>query len=197
MDATEIYDGEVLRTDFENKRPDPARVVYQDGSTLFYLAAGGKSFVEMWSPAAFYAPWSRVTFEKDGTISLKHRSGYEDPLKEAPWVLELVNKDGSPDESVRVGGETLSVLKGFPIRVSLQLHDPLIYYQRLEWVTIKEKIRDRTTPEYLVWTTRVECRKVLRKKSEIAKIKKLLEEEAVEDARELAARRFKNVVGEE
>jgi len=191
------YEGPVWSTTFINKRPEPVRVFSERGRDLLLVPAKGESALLSWDPGTMYAPLKTVTYEKDGKVSTSLRHGFDDPMDKVPFVICLDNRDGADSESVRVGEEYFECQRGIPRRVSVDIDDQLVVFKAVRYIkrTLEEPIPGNK--DYLRRRTIVEKVLVPRRKSEIAKIKKLLSDQAAERARRQAERRFKGVVGAE
>ena len=191
----EEYEGPVYSTTFVNKRSDPVRVFSERGMDLLQVPAKGESVLYSWDPGTMYAPFSKVVYDKKDLVSVSLRHGFDDPLDKVPYVLVLDNRDGASNESIKVGEQYYEVIKGIPRRVSVDIDDQLVIFKAIRYVkrTLEEPIPGNK--DYLRKRVVIEKVMVPRKKSEIAKIKKLLSDEAAERARRQAERRFKGVVG--
>ena len=188
------YEGPVYRTDLVNKR-DCDAVLREDGKAFIRLKPKVESFVESWSPHTNYAPYKTVTFEKDGTISLGRRHNFPDLLKDAEFVLELINVDGSDSETIRVNDQFVTVERDLPKRISVRIDDPLVVYKRIQWKRRTVKVPCASHKNYLETRTVLEKQMIQRKASEIRKIKKHFADEALEEVRKSNERRFPGVVG--
>jgi len=188
------YEGPVYKTELVNKRDDPA-VLWEGGKELIKLRPKSECFIESWSAHTSYAPYSKVTFERNGRLSLTKRHGFPDLLKAAPFVLELINIDGASSESIRVNDAYVEVVRDIPRRVAVWIGDPLVVYKKIVWKkrTVKEPIPGNKN--YLTTRTIIEKQLVPRKSSEIRKIKKILADQSMKEARESTERRFHGIVG--
>lgn len=189
------YTGEYFKTTFKNNRPGPCQIMTDSGGPWIFLNPGKEITLDSWSARTLYAPYSRVTFEKGGKVSVARRFGFKDPVEEAPYSLLLDNREGGELEAVRINDEYVSAIKGIPRRVAIPLHDRLVVYKAIVWRkrVVKEPAPGRR--DYLITRTIVEKVNVPRKASEIRAIKRLLEKEAVDEARRTAAQKFGNVAG--
>ena len=191
------YTGPTYETKFINHRPDPVRVFSERGMDLLLVPAKGESVLLSWDPRTMYAPFSKVVYDKKDQVSVSLRHGFDDPLDKVPFSILLDNRDGSSSESIKVGEEYFECLRGIPRRVSVDIDDQLVIFKAIRYIkrTLEEPIPGNK--DYLRKRTIVEKVLVPRKKSEIAKIKKLLSDEAAQRARRDAERRFKGVEGAE
>ena len=191
------YEGPVWSTIFINKRSDPVRVFSERGMDLLLVPAKGESVLASWDPGTMYAPFSKVVYDKKDQVSVSLRHGFDDPMDKVAFVICLDNRDGSNNESIRVGEQYFECLRGIPRRVACDIDDQLVVYKAIRYIkrTLEEPIPGNK--DYLRKRTIVEKVMVPRKKSEIQKIKKLLSDQAAERARRDAERRFRGVEGAE
>jgi hypothetical protein len=193
----EEYTGPYWKTRLINERPDEEVPVRSStGRVIMVLPPKKEIVICIWDPSNIYAPLEKVVWEKGGKISTTRRSGFEDPVDQAPFSILLDNRDGAESESIKISDQYVEVIKGIPRRVAVDIRiDPLAIYKAVQWVkkTVKEPIPGNKN--YLITRQIIEKILVPRKKSEIKAIKKLLEAEAVETARKDAERRFNGVEG--
>ena len=191
------YTGPVFKTVIKNNRDSGAMLQTDSGGNWLLLQPGEEITLDSWSPRTLYAPYAKITFEKGGKVSASRRFNFPDPVEQAPYSLVLDNRDGSPLEVLRINDEYIAAIRGIPRRVVIPLGDRLVVYKAVRWVarTVKEQAPGRR--DYLITRTIVEKVLVPRKASEIKAIKRLLEKEAVDEARRTAAQKFGNVVGAE
>jgi len=190
------YEGPVYSTEFINHRVDEVPV-WEFGKVILSVPSKGKSVLSSWSNGTTYAPFSKVVFEKDGKISTSRRYGFDDPLKDAPYVIELENVDGADSESLRIGDNFVEVLRGIPKRVTVNIDDAQVVFKKIVWKKRVVKIPIEGNKNYLETRTIVERRMVPRKASEIKAIKKFLSDQAAQQARKDAERRFQGIEGAE
>lgn len=189
------YVGNYFKTVVKNSRDGDQQIQTDSGGPWLFLPAGREITLCSWSPKTMYCPFSKIVFEKNGKVSVTRRFNFKEPVEEAPFSILLDNRDGAEMEVVRINDEYVSVLKGIPRRVAIPLHDCLVIYKAIRWVrrTVKEPFPGNRN--YLTTRTIIEKVPVPRKASEIRAIKRLLEKEAVNEARRSAARRFGGVIG--
>jgi len=195
--ASQEYTGPVFRTVIKNSRDSVAMLQTDSGGNWLLLQPGEEITLCSWSNRTLYAPYAKITFEKKGYVSAQRRFGFKDPAEQAPYSILLDNRDGSELEVIKVNDEYVSVLKGIPRRVTVLLHDRMVIYKAIVWRkrVVKEPAPGRR--DYLITREIVEKVLVARKASEVRAIKRLLEKEAVDEARRMAAIKFGNVVGVE
>jgi len=189
------YDGPTFRTVVKNASAGEMRVLTDQGTEWFMLSPGAEVCLVSWSPRTRLAPFSKLTYEKDGRLSVTRRFGFKDPAEEAPYSILLDNRDGAESESLMIGGEYVEAHRGLPRLVAVPLVDPKVVYKAIRWVKKTVKVPAPGHRDYLITRQIIEKVMVPRKASEIRAIKHLLEKQALDEARRSAARRFKGVIG--
>jgi hypothetical protein len=189
----EEYVGPMFKTVIKNSRDGDAVLQDDNGGNWLRLSAGESITLASWSPKTMYAPYSKVVFEKNGTVNATRRFGFRDPTEDVPYSILLDNRAGGELEVISINGEYVSVVKGVPRRVPISLIDPRIGYRAIVWKkkTVKEPIPGNR--DYLQTRTIVERVMVGRRAAELRAIKKELEKRAVLEARENADRAFKRI----
>ena len=174
-DANWVDEATLLRTEIRNRRPGEIAICMPDGRVMFRLEAGRTAFVDSWTNESWLAPYEEVTYERNGTISLKARRGFIDPLKDAPWVLTLENRGKNASESILVAteGRYVPVPRHIPVRVAVDIHDPLVIYERVLWEIVRKKLPHPQSPDYLVEHVVNEERRIPRREKELKKIRQL------------------------
>ena len=177
-------------THFEN-RTKGTIVINEDGRELIRLEPGQKKIVESRDPSTSYAAWSRIVYQKDGTVSLKENHAWKFPLQAGRLMLTILNIDGAGTEQFYTAGNTFEPVlcyKGVPRFVAVDIHDPTwAFISRMEIKNVEHKERDG---DYFKTRTVVEKVRTLRSQKEIAAIEKLLIDEAVTRAKQDFKRRF-------
>ena len=185
---------EIFVTIFKNKRDVPVMIDDYNGA-LFTLKPGEAWELKSTSPRTLYSRFSEVIFKKGDVIDVKENSDWRNPYRDF-WCLELVNVNGAHSESFQIqtpreAGEVVGLspngyieaLKGFPRIVPVDIHCKLVKYARIEWREEEERIPMEGAPGY--WETRTTLKKLLieRSASELRKIAKEREQEAVEQVK--------------
>jgi len=193
----EEYTGPVFKTVIKNNRDTDAMLQTDSGGNWFLIPPGEEITLCSWSNRTMYAPFVKVSFEKKGKVSTTRRFNFKDPAEEAPRNILLDNRDGNEQEVIKINDNYVSVVRGIPRRVVVPLYDRLVVYKAIVWRkrVVKEPAPGRR--DYLITREIVEKVLVPRRASDVRAIKRLLEKEAVDDARRMAAIKFGNVVGED
>jgi len=182
----------IYRTEFVNKG-DSDWNVYEKYHKLLVIPPGEKTTLESYKPTTDWARWSKVVRGKSGNIE----SVTENPQWGFPWpdmwALDLLNESGAPIQSIALlepnpglPGATnyVHAMRGVPLRVPVNLDDPLIRYESFSWKTESyRKLVGRT--QYFTLGEQVTCVKKLRSDSDLLKIfnqkKKILDDKTVKD----------------
>ncbi len=191
------YTGDYFKTVIKNNRDGDVMLQDDRGGNWIPIPPGKEIVLCSWSSRTMYCPFSKIVFEKNGKTSVTKRFNFPDPLSKAPYVLELDNRDGGPQEVVQINGEYVSAIRGIPRRVAIPLHDNLVVYKAIVWCKKTVKVPAPANKNYLITREIVEKVLVPRRKSEIVRIKRLMQAEAMAEAKRLAEERFKGVVGAE
>lgn len=185
---------EIFVTIFRNKRDVPVMIDDYNG-VLFTLKSGEARELKSTSPRTLYSRFSEVVYKKGDIIETRGNPTWENPYRDF-WCLELFNVDGAHSESFQIqtpreAGEVVGLspngyieaMKGFPRIVPVDIHCKLVKYARIEWREEEERIPMEGTPGY--WETRTILKKLLieRSASELRKIAKEREQEAVAQVR--------------
>ncbi len=189
----EEYVGPMFKTVLKNASGGDIMVEDDRGGNWFRLPEGREITLSSWSNRTMYSPFSKVIFEKNGKVSVTRRFGFKDPVEDAPYSIVLDNRDGGPQEVVRIEDEYVSALRGIPRRVPISLVDSRIGYKAIIW---RKRVIKETIPgqrDYLQTRTIVERVLVPRRAHELRAIRRELEKRAVEDARQTADRQFKRI----
>lgn len=190
----EEYTGPTYVTEFVNNRSKEVPV-WEGKFAILRVPAKGKSVLVSWSNGTTYAPFSKICFEKDGRTNVSWRHGFDDPLKNAPYVLLLDNQDGANSETLKIGNNFVEVLKGIPKRIAVDIDAAQVVFKKIVWKKRVVKIPIEGNKNYLETRTIVERRMVQRKKSEIAAITKYLRDQALKAAQKDVERRYPGLEG--
>jgi len=182
----------IYRTEFVNKG-DSTWDVFEKNQKLLVIPPGERTTLESYKPTTDWARWSKVVRGKSGDIeSVTENPQWEFPWP-AMWPLDLLNESGASIQGVAiltpnpgVCGATnyVHAVRGVPLRVPLNIDDPLIRYESYTWKTESyHKPVGRT--QYYTLGERVTCVKKLRSDSDLIKIfnqmKKILDDRTVRD----------------
>jgi len=187
------YTGNYLKTVITNNRDTDAMLQDDRGGNWIPIPPSKEIVLCSWSSKTMYAPFSKVVFEKKGTVAVTRRFNFHDPAEDAPHNILLDNRDGGEQEVIKIDDNYVSVVRGIPRRVPISLIDPRIGYKAIVWKkkTIKEP--HPANRSYLITRQIVERVLVGRKATELHAIRKELEKRAVEDARKAADQAFKRI----
>ena len=185
---------EIFVTIFKNKRDVPVMIDDYNGF-IAKLKPGEGYELKSTNARTLFSRFSEVVFRKGDVIDVKENRDWKNSYA-AFWCLELVNVDGAHSESFQIqtpreAGEVVGLspngyieaLKGFPRIVPVDIHCKLAKYARIEWREEEERIPMEGAPGY--WETRTTLKKLLieRSASELRKIAKEREQEAVAQVR--------------
>ena len=180
-----------FETKFEN-RSGGTQDVLEDGKTLVLLQPGDKKMVESQDPSTSYAAYSRITYEKDGTVTLHENRDWRFPLPEGMLMLEIFNRDGSPAETFypSPGGTAQPIIayKGIPRFCCVDIHNA-------QWASVARleiKLVEHTEHQgdLVVRKKVLEHVRTPRSKSEIKAIEKRLLAEYEQKAKDEMKRLF-------
>jgi len=182
----------IYRTEFVNKGGS-AWNVFEKNHKVLVLPPSERTTLESYKPTTDWSRWSKVVRDESGDVeSVTENPQWEFPWPEM-WALDFFNESGAPIQSVAlltpnpaVHGVTnyVHVVRGVPLRVPLNLDDPIIRYESYTWKTESyHKPVGRT--QYYTLGERVTCVKKLRSDSDLLKIfnqkKKILDDRTVKD----------------
>jgi hypothetical protein len=187
------YTGDYYRTLIKNNRDTDAMLQTDRGGNWIPIPPGKEIVLCSWSDRTMYAPFSRVTFEKKGTVSVTMRFNFHDPMEDAPHSILLDNRDGGEQEVIKIDDNYVPVVRGIPRRVPISLVDPRVGYKEIRWVRRTVKEPHPANRSYLITRQIVERVLVGRKAAELRAIRKELEKRAVEEARQAADQVFKRI----
>ena len=137
-----------FKTRIVNHRADQFAVYESNGERLVVIAGKGWADIISESPLTTYAPFKEIHVYRDH-VELDRRPDWVEPERGA-WVLEMLNQDGENAEQRLAGGSLIYLPRGVPVKVSLQLTDPLIFYSKLTIKKVWERRRDPDYPGYFV-----------------------------------------------
>jgi len=172
-------------TKFENKSISTV-VIDEDGRELLRLEPGWRKMVESQSPLTSYAAWSKIVYEKDGTVKLTENPDWKWPGPPDQLMLTIINRDGAGSEMFHVsGGEPVICYKGIPRMVAIPYWDAAWRY--VEKLEIKNVDSIEHSGDFIVKKKTLQYIKTMRSKKEIAAIDKHLIDDAIAQAKMKAA----------
>ncbi|HUU37205.1 MAG TPA: hypothetical protein VMW46_03245 [Candidatus Desulfaltia sp.] len=139
---------EVFETKVINHRPVLFPLYESNGELLVNISGKGWMTITSQSPLTTYARWDEINIRKDG-VELHERSGWEEPVR-GQFEIELLNVDGGELEQRVAGGQVIFLPRHIPVRVGIEMSDPLIWYSRIEIVRVWERRKDAKFPGYYV-----------------------------------------------
>jgi hypothetical protein len=105
-------------TELVNNRHGPVAVTDFDGVMIAILQPGQTLRVESATPRTTFAPYTRVTWNEDGTVDCELRPNWIDPYSAlAPWKVIVENQSGKEVEEVEVAGNRVFLMRGIPYAV--------------------------------------------------------------------------------
>lgn len=171
----EINPNDLFETELVN-RTDGEKIVLEYRKEMLRLGPGETKRINSLVPTTSYARYSRIVFEKDGSVSHKVNPTWAPPPSwEGRWVLEIVN-EAHEHEAMRINQESVSVYRGVPRLAPVDLDDPLVWVKRLIIKEGVERTQDGCHPGYLKEQRRVVSVRELRPKRELLAIKARLDE---------------------
>ena len=171
----EINPNDLFETELINKT-DGEKIVLEYRKEMLRLGPSETKRIHSIVPTTSYARYSRIVFEKDGSVSHKVNPKWAPPPSwEGRWVLEIVN-EAHEHEVLRVNGESVSAYRGVPRLAPVDLDDPLVWVKRLIIREAVERMQDGCHPGYLKEQRRVVSVRELRPKRDLLAIKARLDE---------------------
>jgi hypothetical protein len=163
----------ILPTLFINKRMTPVDV-FEYGRPFLMLPPGKEFTVESYDPETSFARFKEITFLEGDRVDCRVNKEWTVPESwKDKYLLELVNRDGSPMEGIYLypmASQVTPCYKGIPRLVAIIIQSPLIRYKKIEWKFVKERKKNPANPDYLVWTTVLKMVKEERSKDELDRI---------------------------
>jgi len=155
-------------TKFENHRKETIPI-YEGRQILCWLGRAETISLECLSSSGTYSRWDSVIF-KEGEVELHVRDFWREPDR-GPWVVEFLNVDGGELEERIAGGNFVSLPKGIPILVGLDISDySLIRAKRIEIRSQGERVKSEKYPGYFRIEMRLKDIVIERDEAELKKI---------------------------
>ncbi len=129
--------------------------VYEKGKRVTVVPPHKEGLIESWLPDTDFARYEKIVRANDG-----HLTCYENPAWQSPWqgfLLDLINDAGAPEETVYVvvpnpavygPSDTITVQRGIPKSVPLNVQDPLVKYRAIRWHMVERRISKPGTKYY-------------------------------------------------
>lgn len=186
---------------------DDAWPVYEKGKRVTVVPPHKESLIESWRPDTDFARYEKIVRAKDG-----HLICYENPAWQSPWqgfLLDLINDAGAPEETIYVvmpnpavygASDTITVQRGIPKSVPLNVQDPLIKYRAIRWQRVERRVPVPGTKYFnrvmelvkeLVPRSEHDLKNVLKERQEIER------ERLAEESRKAMAEQEKLLLGEQ
>jgi hypothetical protein len=129
-------------------------VIDRDGTILLNLQPGRPAQLESANALTTFAPFSRITWNEDGTVACEPRPGWADPYdKFAPWKVIYLNVDGKEIEEKVVAGYHLFLMKGIPVPIFVSARAEEAKYARVKLVHGEKDQHSERWPGYLIRST--------------------------------------------
>jgi hypothetical protein len=171
----EINPNDLFETELINKT-DGEKIVLEYRKEMLRLGPGETKRIHSIVPTTSYARYSRIVFEKDGSVSHKVNQKWASPPSwEGRWVVEIVN-EAYEQEAMRINQESVSAYRGVPRLAPVDIDDPLVWVKRLIIKEAVERTQDGCHPGYLKELRRVVSVRELRPKRDLLTIKARLDE---------------------
>lgn len=166
-----------MQTTFINKRKRLVRIWEADGAALQTLYPDDRFELETDDPRATFARFSEVVFVPGPAwVRLTPQPGFSEPQRRWPCTMVLV--DGGEDgyEVPLYGQPPLRLMRGVPVVVDLNLLDPLVVCERVEF---GRKVMHKRPSDYIfglvAYTDVSEPVKTLRPLADVEAIQRELE----------------------
>jgi hypothetical protein len=128
-------------TKFVNNRPDPVRVL-EYGRLLLFLQPYETRHVESRSPLTSYAPFAKVVFQPGDKVFVHANKEWTWPFPDQ-LCLEVLNVDGSANESLRIGTAYHALYKGIPRMVPVSFQDKTwAFVEKVEIKLVEKKVKE-------------------------------------------------------
>jgi len=141
----------IFETKIWNRRREQVRVYDSNGRVICLVDPNQIEIIESANDKTLYARYSEVVFEENGTVSLTVRPECIEPVDQESSLLILENIDGKDLEQRLIGGKTVFIPKGIPVRVRLDSTDPNAVNARITIKKIAERIKCPDWPGYWAW----------------------------------------------
>jgi hypothetical protein len=128
---------QLFETKVINNRTELYSLYESNGQVIERIAEKGWIIIASQDPKTTYARWDEIQVFKD-RIELHQRPGWVEPSR-GQFTTELLNTDGQELESRVVNGGVIFLPRHIPVRVDVELFDPLIYSSRLEIKRVWER----------------------------------------------------------
>jgi hypothetical protein len=128
-------------TIFENQADVPWRVL-EKGDDLIWVEPHNSLKIESFKTTVSWSRWSKVVRGKDLRLAVTENPAWSNPWEGNFHCLELINEDGSAEESIQVlvpnpehtsANGYITVYRDVPKIVPLNIWDELIRYQNIIW----------------------------------------------------------------
>jgi hypothetical protein len=164
---------ESYKTELWNRSGNHVRV-YEGSQILMLLRLNEKITIESINPLSTYARFDQVIWEPSGSVYVHERPGWQEPDRGSRWIVEFINLDGGETEERLVDGRYITLPKGIPIRVGVQLNDPYILAAQVQIKKVQEEIRSFRFPDYAAYQEKIRDVIVERSEADLKILSKLL-----------------------
>jgi hypothetical protein len=124
---------QVFETRINNRLPTISHVYESTGERICSIASKGWMTITSESPLSTYARYDQVDIYPDH-VELHQRAGWQEPSRGA-FEIEVINRDGGELE----GWQGVSLPKGVPVRIGIELTSPMIWWMRIEIKRVWER----------------------------------------------------------
>jgi hypothetical protein len=132
---------------FRNKT-DRTVDVYIENQIFLRLNKGESYSCITDNPGNIYARYLEVIYKPGGEMELVKRGNFDDPLTGLP-VVELINVDGKPLESVILEGQVFHLARNIPLFYPVTPEEKLFVYSKIELKLFMKKEHNPEWPGYM------------------------------------------------
>jgi hypothetical protein len=174
---------ESYKTELWNRSGEHRRV-YEGSQILMILKLNEKILIESINPLSTYARFDQVIWEPSGSAYVHERPGWVEPDRGSRWVTEFINLDGRETEERLVDGRFVTLPKGIPFRVGVNLNDPYILAAQVRIERVREKIKSEKFPGYFSYEEKLRDVIVERGEMELKILSKLLVSDVIGESKQ-------------
>ena len=139
--------GETFPTILTNRRKAPVQVFELDGTLLETIDPAQEKVLEAATKDAFYAQFSEIRWDADGSVKAVERKGFRRGDLGA-YPLTILNVGGRHVERRMIDGQLMTIPQGIPITIGLGLDAPEIRRRELRIVKVDKMVRSESVPGF-------------------------------------------------